>query len=218
MEENKQFRTAGFGGFHRQDVIDYIEHSAKANQARQSELEEQLKAAQAELSEKSQALEAAQQQLEVCKFTLTQVKADMQQLKEDTAKQTAEFDRQKQAYADIELSARQRAAKLEEEAQAEYDRIIAEAQSKADALISDAEVNAREQTSALQQEIGRLEAQRRTLLRDSRSELEKNAAALKAGVSISLDELSRVRQTLEALSGSFDGSLAVLDKVCTEEA
>lgn len=207
MEERKQFRTASFGGFHRQDVIDYIEAVAKENQSRQAELESQLNEAQTQLSDL----------MFICQ-ELDDTKAELTRLKEDTAKQALDFERQKQAYVDIELAAHRRAAALEDEAKAEHDRVIAQAQAEAETIIAAAEAQAQQRTQALQEEIARLEAQRLTLLRDSRSELNKNATALKANVSISLEELDRLRGTLEALSSSFDGSIAALDAVCGEEA
>lgn len=206
MEDRKQFRTASFGGFHRQDVIDYIEATAKENQSRQTELENQLKEAQSQLSDL----------MFICQ-ELDTTKAELAQLKEDTAKQAVDFERQKQAYVDIELSAHRRAAELEDKAKAEHDRIIAEAQAEAQTILNDAEAEAQQRTQTLQEEICRLEAQRLTLLRESRSELTKNATALKANVSISLEELDRLRGTLEALSASFDGSISALDAVCGEE-
>ena len=48
MEQNMQFRSAGFGGFNRQDVLNYIEETTKEYNQRVEELRAQYEAAQAE--------------------------------------------------------------------------------------------------------------------------------------------------------------------------
>ena len=42
------FRSAAFGGFNRQDVLDYLEKTSAENGLRQRELQEKLEAAQEE--------------------------------------------------------------------------------------------------------------------------------------------------------------------------
>ena len=45
MEQNHSFRTAGFGGFHRQDVLDYIKETAERHKDQIEELQKSLKKA-----------------------------------------------------------------------------------------------------------------------------------------------------------------------------
>ena len=71
MEQNMQFRSAGFGGFNRQDVLNYIEETTKEYNQRVEELRAQYEAAQAEADELRQALDVYKRQvLEVTKEAL----------------------------------------------------------------------------------------------------------------------------------------------------
>ena len=48
MNENTgQFRSAAFGGFHRQDVLDYLERITRENQTQKQALEQALAEEQA---------------------------------------------------------------------------------------------------------------------------------------------------------------------------
>ena len=50
MEQSKQFRTAGFGGFHRQDVLDYIQRTAKEQSEQRETLKKELQEAEARIA------------------------------------------------------------------------------------------------------------------------------------------------------------------------
>ena len=56
MEQNMQFRSAGFGGFNRQDVLNYIEETTKEYNQKLEELRAQYEAAQEETAELRHAL------------------------------------------------------------------------------------------------------------------------------------------------------------------
>ena len=64
MEQNMQFRSAGFGGFNRQDVLNYIEETTKEYNQKLDELRTQYEAAQAEREELRQALSESKNQEE----------------------------------------------------------------------------------------------------------------------------------------------------------
>lgn len=142
MNENgSQFRTAAFGGFHKQDVMDYLERSAGEHAQKVAALQKELaeeKIAKAEeeersagLEERIAALEAENQQLAADlsdrKDQLNQTMAERDELQAMTAGLQAEVDRLtplatayeavKDRTASIELEAHGRAQAIEREGQ-----------------------------------------------------------------------------------------------------
>lgn len=73
MDNEQQFRTAAFGGFQKQDVINYLERSAR-------EHGEQLTALQRSLTEAQEARETLEQQLDTYKGTLAETQEQGEQL------------------------------------------------------------------------------------------------------------------------------------------
>lgn len=206
MEENRQFRTAGFGGFHRQDVIDYIERTAKEHQTRTTQLEEELNAARAEAA-----------QVPALREELESAREELERIRSNVDKQMAAFERRKQAYAEIELSACRRADQMEDQAREKAASILAEAQEEAQRILTEARTEAESKTAALREELEELRKKRSELFHTGHTELSKNATALKAGVSISLEELDRVRKALEAIALSYDGSVSALESAASGE-
>ena len=77
MSENKsQFRGAAFGGFHRQDVLDYLAMI-------DTEHRSQMEACQSELAAESAAREEAQRELEQEKQEAAQRKDELERVRED---------------------------------------------------------------------------------------------------------------------------------------
>lgn len=159
MEQNKQFRTAGFGGFHRQDVLDYIERTAKEQADRRRELTDQLQEARAQIQAREEESSALREQLRAAQLELEQVKADRNLLAEDTARMSGQLDqlltdgrsvgqlkeeleecrrqaagylRLKTNYAEIELDARQRAIEQLAQAKVQAQVIADQAQAQYD--------------------------------------------------------------------------------------
>lgn len=143
MEENGfQFRTAAFGGFQKQDVMEYLERSAQEHTRKvaelQRELEERKKAAAAAeelrtgLERRLAALEAENQRLAADladrEDRLNQAMAEKDELRAEAAKLSGEVERLKPsatAYetvkdrtASIELEAHGRAQAIEREGRA----------------------------------------------------------------------------------------------------
>lgn len=165
MEQNMQFRNAGFGGFNRQDVLHYIEETTKEYNQRAEELRAQCEAAQAEVDELRQSLSESKSQeknlqnrveelLQEKDALLTRVK----KLEPLQAQVTLLHSRVEaltpdaEAYAglrsqisDIELEARQRAGEILAQAKQKAEEITASAQSQADALRDQTQTAAEEQ-------------------------------------------------------------------------
>ena len=133
QEKAGQFRSAAFGGFHRQDVLHYIEQLTREHQANCERLERELTEertarqqaeerlrqaeAQAAEAEKAQAdlentLAATQEELEKTTTALTQAKATAASLEEklqDIEPEAASWQRIKDTAGGIEVAAHERA-------------------------------------------------------------------------------------------------------------
>ncbi|MGM9537820.1 MAG: hypothetical protein ACI3VN_05765 [Candidatus Onthomonas sp.] len=192
MEQKNQFRTAGFGGFHRQDVLDYIERTAKEQAEKQAELTRSLEAAQnttrvqaakitylelqldkarQDLDEANAARESAELEKDTLAQQLAQVLEDgqsVEQLKqqlEDAKRQAEGYLQLKSDYAEIELDARQRASSQLSQAKSQAEEITAQAQTERDAQLSQARKEAADT-------IAQAQAQADTLLETARNQAE----------------------------------------------
>lgn len=136
-----QFRTAAFGGFNRQDVLDYLASSALANQQQLQAVQEQLDQSRKELEESAaqkDEIQALQAQAEELQSQLAQAKVREQELTKalEAAQQRVQqldlrvtqlepdamaYAAVKERSAGVELEAHRRAqaiqAKAEEDAQ-----------------------------------------------------------------------------------------------------
>lgn len=131
-EKGFQFRTAAFGGFRKEDVLAYLEQSAKAHAEKVTALQRELdraKSSGAEGEERSAALSAYSEKLQADNDRLTaelaaavksrdelealarQMQAELERLRPDAAAYAAIKDRT----AGIELEAHGRAQAIEEE-------------------------------------------------------------------------------------------------------
>lgn len=132
-ETTGQFRSAAFGGFHRQDVLDYIETITRENEARREELEQALARerearAQAEArleTAEDQAAQAASERdrlaeelartkeaLDQTAAALTQARSQAEDLESKVshlAPEAESWQRIKDTAGDIEVSAHERA-------------------------------------------------------------------------------------------------------------
>lgn len=140
---DNQFRSAAFGGFNRQDVMDYLERTVKEHNQTLDGLNTQLNEARSEADQLRTQLAAAQEEARQAKQELEQVNADRHSAQEqsDLLVQTQEeLDRLRgrvnqlepdaQAYAaikertaGIELEAHRRAQFIVDEAQAQADQV-----------------------------------------------------------------------------------------------
>lgn len=151
--ENNTFKSVAFGGFAKQDVINYIEEAAREATAQQERLQQendslrtqledlrtQLEQAQSEVQE----LNARREQLESALARETAARTELEPFKPETEQLTLEKERLKkevqalrpdaEAYAQfreqigaIECEARKRAADLENETVSRLERITAD--------------------------------------------------------------------------------------------
>ena len=115
------FRSAMFGGFNRQDVLEYLENSAQQAARQQQELQAQLDQARQELTDRQnqesdgqEQLEKARQEAEGLQSRLDQASADLTVSRETVSRLSGELEQTRQ-----ELQAwKDRAAALEPDAQA----------------------------------------------------------------------------------------------------
>ena len=130
MNENAgQFRTAAFGGFNRQDVLDYIEKLTQENQEKSLELERALEREEtvrtqsearfAEAEEQAAACEKLSEEVEQLRKDLaetqsaleeqTRLASDLQKQVRDLEPEAKSWQRLKDTAGDIEVSAHERA-------------------------------------------------------------------------------------------------------------
>ena len=136
-----RFRTAAFGGFQRQDVVDYVESAAKEHAQQLRELREELKQTQAraeaadELEAQLEAVTAQRDELEAQLAAQAALEEEVAALRAQVAQLQPDADSFRQlkgTLADIELDARRRSAAIIEEAEASAQEMKA----KASALLS----------------------------------------------------------------------------------
>lgn len=100
QEKAGQFRSTPFGGFHRQDVLDYIEQLTQEHQETRQRLERQRDEAQAALAQAEDALSQAQRQQAAeatAQTTLEERLAQTQAELENTAAALAQVREEKAA-------------------------------------------------------------------------------------------------------------------------
>jgi len=161
--ENNTFKSVAFGGFDKQDVISYIEKTAKAAAAEQEKLQqenervklenealqkalaeaqEQLSAAQSELASvgaQAETLRAELEQEAALRKSLEAWKAEAEQLAADVERlrpDAAAYAQFREKIGAIECEARKRAADLEEATQLKLQKIVDEFQQQYAQLMS----------------------------------------------------------------------------------
>ena len=115
------FRTVAFGGFHKQDVLNYITNASKESQEKNSALKQQAETAvkeKAELEEKFESAEAARKknaaECERLSDLLTQRTTALEQTSKELAALKAEYEQAAARLAELE----EKVPKLEEDAAA----------------------------------------------------------------------------------------------------
>ena len=164
MNENTgQFRSAAFGGFHRQDVLDYLERITRENQTQKQALEQALaeeQAARAQAEARAQQAENKAAEAVADREAFEQTLAESRQAQEKITAALAEAEAQvaalrekvndlepgaeswrriKDTAGDIEVSAHERAQRIIQSAQdqAEGVRWILELQARCQRLKED---------------------------------------------------------------------------------
>lgn len=195
---DNQFRNAAFGGFNRQDVIDYLEKTAKAHaeeiarldaaEQERDELRSQLAAAREELAQATAgcqtAITASQDQAERL-AVLEQENAQLRQRLAQTEQDAAAYAIIKERTAGIELDAHRRAQAIVDQARAE----------------------GQQQRRSVEQWLERL--------RDEYGEVCSQVSATMANATLELDRvrvgLERVTQSVESKKDALNGLTRTFD-------
>ena len=211
------FRTAAFGGFQRQDVLSYLEQTAKEQQEKQQQLQQQLSQAQEtgerqsrQLSEQGERLNSLagenqqlRSQLEELRRSLSESRAQAGSTGEELARVKRELEAARSRIAALEPDAAAYAAVKERTAGVEL-----EAHRRAQIIQEQAEEQARQLRCRMEQWVQRVEREFDNL----RSQVE-------ATVSHAADQLGRAEQCLEqvnVLIGEQDSALEALAQSCAE--
>jgi DNA repair exonuclease SbcCD ATPase subunit len=146
MSETLKLRTTTFGGFHRQDVVDYIESTAREHAAQLNALRAELKQAQEQLhalegeKTRADALELRCQELSARVDELSPLEEEVTTLRtqvEEYRPQAEAYGELKESVASIELDARTRAAQLVQEAEEDSANKRKKAQELLDQVLSE---------------------------------------------------------------------------------
>ena len=202
MNENGfQFRTAAFGGFQKQDVMDYLERSAREHAQKLAAVQKELaeeKVARAQEEERSAALEERIAALEAEGQRLSAELAD----REDRLNQT--------------MAERDEIQALAAGLQAEVDRLgpLAEAYEAVKDRTASIELEAHGRAQAIERE-GRVKAlkcqeQVKEWFDRTREAYDRLRSDITATMGHAAQELERAGRSIEELSGGLEGQDAAL--------
>ncbi len=212
------FRSAAFGGFNRQDVLAYLENTAKENNDRQQQLQQQLDQARQTAEEQSQQLTRQREQLE-------ELTRENGQLREQLAQLTRELE----AGRNREKGTAEELARMKEE--------LAQTRQQVCALKPDADAYTavKERTAGVELEAHRraqaIQAEARDQARQLHREVEQwfgkvaedysgLCSRIEATVSHAADQLSRAGTCLEQINvllGEHDEQLESLGRRCAQD-
>lgn len=218
MENKTQFRSAGFGGFNRQDVLTYIEQTAAETaqqldelRAQRDEVQEREDALKSQLQDLTAEHDALQEQYDALsaerdglvarlkKLEPLQLQVPLLQSQLDRLTPDAEaYSGLKNQISDIELESRRRAGEIVSQAQKEADATIAAAKKAADETTAAAKKAADETTAAAKKAA---DQQRSAAKQDSEKRLanaDKDAAARVAAAKKQANEIVSKAETQAA--------------------
>lgn len=130
---DNQFRNAAFGGFNRQDVMDYLERTAKEHAEALEQLRSLLDAAQKERDELTAQVQALTEERDAARQTaavaeqMPTLQEENNQLKERVAQlepDAAAYAAIKERMANMELDAHRRAQDIVDQARAQSDELF----------------------------------------------------------------------------------------------
>jgi len=186
-----QFRSAAFGGFNRQDVLDYLESYAQANQQQLQGLQDQLDEARQELDKaeaQKQELLAFQEQARELRTQLDEANSKIQELSQALEESQALARELDQRVARLEPDAMAYAAVKERSAGVELD-----AHRRAQNVLDEAGAQARLIRQQTYQWLGHMSQEYGALRRQLDATLS-NAGA----------QLEQISQSLDKQDGAFD--------------
>lgn len=205
------FRTVAFGGFHKQDVLDYITASSKESREQNTQLKMQAEAARketTELEEKFEAAEAARKrnasECERLSGTLTQRTAALEKAERELAELKAAHEKASARLAELE----EMLPRLEEDSAA-YSVL----KERTATIEMEAHRRAQEITEQAQAQAARTRGELERWLRRVQSSYQLLRSDVSATVSHLTGELERGRETLAKAAPAFcqhDQALAAL--------
>jgi chromosome segregation ATPase len=214
--ENTTLKGSLFGGFNRQNVIDYIAKLSSDANAQLADLQRELSAAEEAREEQLRQLTAQEQALTERERELGSTREQLQTLQEQNALLTRELERQRQLAQALseELSSRKtQQAALEEELK--QLRQQAEEYLSMKAHIAEIELSAHQRADAL------TEATRRETLRQFTQCHEQYRAAmetLRGSCKQAVDLMQNAERELTALPERFDQAEQALQELLSNEA
>ena len=200
-----QFRSVAFGGFHKQDVLDFLEANSRDHaqqlqelQKRAEEQTKQLESAQAEVENLRARLEQAESSRDQLQGTCQELTERLEQAEgerdELSGQQAERLEPDAEAYlalkeraAGVELEAHRRAQEVEDQAAGQAQRVREGAQSW---------------LKALEQEYDRLRTETETTVAHAAAQLDRAGEAL--------DQISR-------LMDRQAGQLEQLEQICGQQ-
>ena len=209
-----QFRTSAFGGFLKQDVLDYIESANRAHteqvEALKRQLEEaqnQCQAAEGKAADAEEKLSRAEQECTRLTEEAGQAKAKAEQLQASVDAQERELTQLRDALAQAQekLEKAAPAAAAYESVKDRTAGIELEAHCRAQAVQNEAEA-----------QVDKLRAQVEQWLQHTKSEYGKLRAELDGTISRATGELEQARQLLDGISSALSTQDGKLEKVARD--
>lgn len=205
------FRTVALGGFHKQDVLNYITAVNQENQERTASLKQKAESAQREreaLAEKLESAEAARKknaaECERLSATLTQRTAALEQAEKELAALKAEHEQTAARLAELE----EKVPGLEEDAAA-----YAALKDRTATIELEAHRTAQETVEQAQEQAARIRSELESWLRRVQSAYQHLRTDVSATVTHLSGELERGKKALEEAGPAFrqhDEALAAL--------
>lgn len=212
MSSNENyFRTVAFGGFHKQDVLNYITNANKENQEKNSDLKQQAEFAvkeKTELEEKFESAEAARKknaaECERLSDLLTERTSALEQAEKELSALKKEYEKASVRLAELE----ERVPKLEEDAAA-----YAALKDHTATIELEAHRKAQEIVEQAQTQVAKVRNELEGWLRRVQSSYQHLRTDVSATVSHLINELERGQKAMEEAAPAFkqhDEALAIL--------
>ena len=207
-EESGQFRTAALGGFHRQDVLDYIAKSAESSNDRISALQEQVE-------QLTQERDDAKEKLDFLRAELETASQERDNAKNEADCACVELERQEKELAELREKTAQLSAQV---AQLQPD---VEAMERLKHQIADIELDARTRGETIVDHAGTQAKETREkpaeLLKKTKCRFDAARTDVEATTSHVMGELERLMGELNQLMVAFDEDERALSSLLTEE-
>ena len=206
-----QFRTAAFGGFQKQDVLNYIESSNQEHREKMEGLTRELEEARKARTQLEEEAAQARQQAQAGDETVQQLESQLEaarkeaeDLKSRLSESEAELERLRAALAEAEgkLAQAEPAAKAYEKVKDRTAGIELEAHCRAQAVQAEAEERVEKARQDLEQWLNKV-----------RKSYEELRCDMDATISHTSGELERVRTTLEEITNRFCAQDERLEKM-----